>query len=66
MLLIAEPGVHKLEQIGFRIVPPDDLDQVGNIPETLLEPGRGARMHPEHPCLWRPLEGTVAVLDSKL
>jgi hypothetical protein len=45
--------MHKLEYIGFWIVPIRTIDFICNFLITLLEARSIARVDPENPCIWR-------------
>ena len=58
--------MHQLEDVALRILPSCYLDAVGDVAETLLEPGGAAGMRPQYPCLRRRLARAVGMLDGKL
>jgi hypothetical protein len=65
-LFVAQPVVHKLENIGRWILPPKDLDAVRYISKALFKPGRIACVDPENPRLWRAVSSSIGVFDGEL
>ena len=63
---VAQPVVNNLEYVGLWVMPPKNLDAVCNVPEALLEPGRVARVDPEHPRLRRSLSSSIGIFNGKL
>jgi hypothetical protein len=66
LLLVAQPVVNKLIDIGLRILQTRNLDSISNLPITLLETGGVARVDPENPRLRRSVSDLVRVFDGKL
>jgi hypothetical protein len=66
ILAIPQPVVHKLKDISLGIPPSKQLDHVGNLPITLLKPGRVAGMDPENPYIRRPVVGLICIFNRKL
>jgi hypothetical protein len=64
--IVAQPVVHKLENIGRWILPSKDLGAVCNILKALLEQGSIACVNPENPRCWRSGFGLIRVFDGKL
>lgn len=58
--------MYELEYVRFRINPSINLNHVCNISIALLESGRVAGVHPEHPRLWRLFSNLVGIFDGKL
>jgi hypothetical protein len=52
ILFVAQPVTNKLKDIGFRILPTNDLDPVGNLAIALLKASCVARVDPKNPCIW--------------
>jgi hypothetical protein len=58
--------VHKLWDIGFRLVSAGQLDSVGNRPEALFDARLRAGMDSENPCVRLPIADSVGVFDGQL
>jgi hypothetical protein len=66
ILTFLQPVVHKLEDIGFRIPPPKELDSIGNLPVALLKPRGVTSMDPKNPRFRFSLVDLVCIFDRKL
>ena len=63
---VGQPAVHKLWDIGLRLVPAGQLDSVGNRPESLLDARLRAGVDPEYPCVRLLRADPVSKLDGQL
>lgn len=58
--------MHQLEYVGLGVLPPKDLDAVGNVAIALLKPRCVTCIDPENPRLGRLLAGSIRKFDGKL
>jgi len=66
MLSITQPVMYKLQDVSLRILPPEDIDLIGNVPIALLDMCHATGVDPEHPRPRRLLLDPVTVLDGEL
>ena len=54
------------KDVRFGILPPSNLNLIGDIPKTLLDSCRAPGVHPEDPCLRRWFPDSIGNFNSEL